>query len=288
MIQAAVRACWLASALQLASAPSAAAGPVYVIVDRETRAYKDAIAGIEQSGQRVEKVAASPAEVEQRLALAPADAVWLALGPAAAQLLGSVARPRRAALFVRANQAPAGVAAVTLEVPYQQQLTWIKTAFPGRRQLVVLRQRNSAAVPEEALRQAATALGLELVFAPVTSSGDAVAALEDALRGRSQQAVLWLLPDPVAVNTDTIAPLVQVALAARMPAVGFSDYFLRVGALAAVTVDYRACGVQALRLAEGGSAQIEAPAAARLTIDGRLAERLGIAVKAGPGVEIQR
>jgi len=288
VIHGAARECWVASALLLALAQTAAADPVYVIIDRETRAYKDAIAGIEQAGHHVERVTASAAEVEQRQALGPADAVWLAMGPPAAQLLGGVTRPRRAALFVRANQAPAGVAAVTLEVPYQQQLTWIKTAFPGRRQLLVLRQRNSAAVPEESLRQAATALGLELVFAPVTSSGDAVAALEDALRGRSQSAVLWLLPDPVAVNNDTIAPLVQVALAARMPAVGFSDYFLRVGALAAVTVDYRACGLQALRLAEGNSARVEAPAAAQLTVDGRLAERLGIAVGTGPGVEIQR
>ncbi|MBN2361557.1 MAG: hypothetical protein JXR83_19045 [Deltaproteobacteria bacterium] len=279
---------WLAGALLLAQPRVAAADQVFVVVDRETRAYRDAIAGIEEAGHRVERISATAVEVARRGAAAPADAIWLGMGPSAAKLLTTLPGTRRAALFVREQQVPAGVSAVTLEVPPAQQLAWIKAAFPGRRQVIVLRQRGGTAVPEEPLQQAAAALGLELVFASVTSSGDAVAAFEDAARRRSQSAVAWLLPDPIAINSDTIAPLIQVALAARMPVVGFSDYFLRVGALAAVTVDYRACGPQALRLAGGQAPRVEPPTAARLTVDGRLAERLGIAVAGGAGIEVQR
>ncbi|MFH1810222.1 MAG: hypothetical protein ABIJ09_15860 [Pseudomonadota bacterium] len=271
-----------------ASQPAPARGPVVVLADRDTRAYKEARAGIEAAaGRPVLLVNSSETERWHQLQRSHGDATWLALGPRATALLKSSPHPRRAALLVQQQEIPPGLAAVPLELPYAQQVAWLKTGFPGRLRLVVLRQPGGP-VDDEALRQAAQAAELDLVLVDVRRSGDAVPALEGALRDRRHSSLLWVLPDPVAVSTDTVAPLVQAALAARVPVVGFSDYFLRVGALGAVVVDYRAVGSQAYGMARDLATSTQAAASAHLEVDGRLAERLGIAVDSGPGVQVRR
>jgi hypothetical protein len=269
------------------AAAAATPEPVAVVLDRDSRAYGQAVTSIERAGHRVTRLKADDPQLAARLRALPPGSSCLAFGPRSAKLLERETRCARAALFVQSREAPAGMPAVTLEVPHTRQLGWLHQAFPGRRHLIVLRQPGASNIDDEELRAAATAAGFELVLAAVRSSGDAVPVLEAALRGRHRSAVVWLLPDPVAISTSTVAPLTQTALAARVPVVGFSEYFLRVGAIAAVAVDYGACGTQALALARAGGGHV-APAAARLVVEGRLAERLGIAVSEGPGVEIRR
>ncbi len=268
-------------------AQGASTAPIVLLADRDTRAYKQAAQGIADAGRPMQR--RDPADPSTAaLLLQPDDGrTWIAMGPRSARLLASATPRARAALLLRRNQVPEGLAAVTLQVPYARQLAWIRQAFPGRYRIVVLRKPGGS-VDDAALRSAAKALDLGLVLADVSSGGDAVPALETALRERRGSTLLLLLPDPVAVSTDTVAPLIQTALAARAPVVGFSDYFLRVGALAAVALDYRACGRQALVLATEAEPRSAPPATARLLVDGRLAERLGITVEAGPGVEVRR
>jgi len=268
--------------------PTTAARQVYVVVDRDTRAYRQAIEGIERAGHHVTRLEADDARTAAALRALPRGTLALSMGPRSTRLLAASGSTEGAALFVRGDAAPAGLPAVTLEVPYEQQLGWIKAAFPGRRRLIVLRQPGSAALDDVSLQETVRTAGLELILADVATAGDAVPALEAALRGQRRGALVWLLPDPVAISTSTVAPLIQTALASRVPVVGFSDYFLRVGAIAAVSVDYGACGLQALRLAAAGAPVHAPPASARLLVAGRLAERLGIAVREAPGVEIRR
>ncbi len=194
---------------------------------------------------------------------------------------------------MKARDAPAGVPTVTLDAPFASQMTWLRTAFPGRTRVIVPRGRRDDDV---GLAAAARAAGLTLELVDVDSAGECVPAVDAALKKRGP-AIILLVPDPVAVTPDTVAPLVQDALAARAPVAGFSTYFLKVGAIAAVDVDAAAMARQALALAvsagargDGGARQaaVVAPASGHLVVDGRLAERLGIAVRSGPGVEVRR
>ena len=276
--------CALVALLGLIAAPPLAGTRVAVIADDGSRPYEDAIQGLTDAGATVERWKATDRDLGARLRK-PEGRTVLALGPKSAALLARSGTGPRAALVPRARDAPAGLAAVTLEIPFGRQLAWLASAFPDRRRVLVVRG-DKAADPE--LRGAARQAGFTLELADVARAGEAVPAAQAVLQRGRRGAILWLLPDPIAVTADTLSPLLQTSLAYRVPSVGFSRYFLRAGALAAVVVDYRAAALQAVALARAGEARVEPAAAARLVVDGRLAERLGIAVGAGAGIEVNR
>lgn len=262
-----------------------AAGDVVVIMDRDSKTYQQAVTQLRSGGHRVQAFILGDAKLVQQLKTKPEQTRWLAMGPRSARWLAQASAKKKAALFVRRNQVPANLSAVTLEVTYRQQMTWMKQAFPGRHRLIVLRQPSDAA-KDAAMLQAAEQSGFDLLLADVQKTGDAVPVFNSALRKRSRSAVFWMLPDPVVVSTDTVAPLIKTALAARIPVIGFTDYFLRIGALAAVVVDYGACAQQALELADAETVSVASPRVAKFVVEGRLAERLGIAIGSGDNIEV--
>jgi ABC-type uncharacterized transport system substrate-binding protein len=261
--------------LCLAGAP-AQPSRVVVIEDAPSKLVDEAVAGLIKDGKSVEVRALGAPLVDA------ADTFFLAAGPKSAQALASSTMQQRAAFLVKASDAPATLASVALDAPLSSQLQWVKLAFPGRARVIVPRSSGAA---DAALTNAAQAAGLALVLVDVKSPGEAVPAVMDALKKSGGPAVILLVPDPVAVTPDTVAPLVQSALADRAPVVGFSTYFLKVGALAAVATDAPDMARQALAATSPGA---QAPKSGHLVVDGRLAERLGVSVHDGPGVEVRR
>lgn len=213
------------------------------------------------------------------------DDVWLALGKGAARALATAPPRLRAAVLVRAGEA-SGLPAVVVDVPVDLQLGWLAAAFPGRTRVLVPRRPGGS--DDATLVSAARARGLSLELVDVRHPGETVPALQAALRRPGAPAVIFLVPDTTALTPDTLAPLAQSALEARTPLVGFSSYFLRIGALAASVADVGPSARQAVALARAGAAVEEVPRSARLQVDGRLAERLGVPVREGPGVEVRR
>lgn len=271
--------------------PSLAGLPVVLLVEKDgergATAVREADASLTGAGARVS--IRTVAEAARSLATTGAgsddDALWLAVGRGAAPALAAATPRRRAALLVRAGEG-AGLPAVVMEVPVERQLAWLADAFPGRRRVLVPRRPGSAV--DEPLLAAAAKHGLQLELVDVQRPAETVPALQQALRRGSAPALIFLVPDTTALTADTLAPLAQTALEARAPLVGFASYFLRIGALAAVVSDAGPMARQAAALAQAGAVVEEAPRAARLLVDGRLAERLGVAVRAGPGVEVRQ
>lgn len=266
---------------------SLAGARVVLLIDKESErsavAVSDARTALGASGATVmvQTVAAASAPWTS----GDDGTVWLALGKGAATALAAAPQRLRAALLVRTGES-AGLPAVVVDVPLDVQLGWLATAFPGRTRVLV--PRRPAGSVDAALRSAAAAHGLTLELVDVMRPGETVPALQAALRRSGAPAVIFLVPDATALTPDTLAPLAQTALEARAPLVGFSAYFLRIGALAAAVSDVGATARQAATLARSGLVVEEAPHAARMVVDGRLAERLGIPVREGPGVEVRR
>ena len=271
----------------LCALPLVMGARLLIVMDGDGRPFQEAASGAETAGLPAERYALTDARLPARLQKATADDVWLAVGPKAALWLATVKSSKRAAVLVRTSEIPPQLAGVSLEVPLEKQAQWLKTAFPGRRRLVAIRSAAFGAQHDAEVNQAARAAGFTLSLGEAASAGEVVPALEAALRQGSGPAVVWLLPDNSAITADSVAPLIQEALARRIPVVGFSAYFLRVGAVAAVTVDYGGLGKQAALLAQSGTGQHAAPMAARLVVDVKLAQRLGIVVAAGDGVELR-
>lgn len=228
--------------------------------------------------------------VDDPLPSAADDVVVLAVGKKSARALAASTLPHKAALFVSSADAPANLAAVVVDVPVADQMAWIARALPGRSRLVIARNPARAAV-DETLKTAAAAAGLTLMLVDVATPGEAVPAVSAALDRPGGKAVLLLLADDAVVTADTIAPLMQAAFRARVPVVGFSSYFAKVGAVAVVTTDVAVMAGEALTLArQAGEAATahNSSASAGLLVDGRLAERLGIPVQSGPHIVVRR
>ncbi|MBI1948429.1 MAG: hypothetical protein HYS27_22270 [Deltaproteobacteria bacterium] len=266
--------------------PSLAGVNVVLLVDKESGrgapAVGEARAALVASGAAV--VVRTVAEAARTWADAD-DAVWLALGKVAAKALANAPPRSRAALLVRAGEA-GGLPAVVVDVPFERQLAWLAAAFPGRTRVLVPRRPGNAA--DAALRAAAATSGLTVELVDVHQPGETVPALQAALRRPGAPALILLVPDATALTPDTLAPLAQSALEARAPLIGFSSYFLRIGALAASIAEVGPSARQAVAAAKAGVVVEEAPRAAHLLVDGRLAERLGVPVREGPGVEVRR
>ncbi len=227
--------------------------------------------------------------------IAADDRVLLAVGRKSAQKISGIDGRKRAALFISRKDAPAGLAAVVVDTPAAVQLPWLAAAFPGRRRVVVARQPGRADRIDDELIAAAVVAGLDLLLVDVARPGDAVAAVDAALARPGGKAIVLFIADDAVITADTIAPLMQAAFRARVPVVGFSAYFKKVGAVAVVDTDVAQMVDEALAMATA-SVDCVAPciapqvasASARLVVDGRLAERLGIPVQAAAHVEVVR
>jgi hypothetical protein len=250
-----------------------------VVSDADTEPYRQAVAALRQVEPSLERFATDDPSLGDRLSRAGVDDLWVALGSRAAMLVAKAPGSRKAAALVKTAEVPPGLSAVTLEVDANRLAGWLTTAFAPRRRLAFL-------VGSAASSWSATPGTIELVR--VRSSADAVSTLARALSGREKESVVYVAPDPGFVTADSVPPLIEAALAARVPIVGFSPYFLRLGALAAIDIDFGAAAVQALRLAQSGRVFIVAPDVVRLVVDGRLSERLGVAVHGGDEIEVRR
>ena len=263
---------------------------VVIVADAPGKLVEDARLALAASGRTVE---VRILEGDGARAFAGSGAsgeriVFLAAGKKSALALARSSIATKAAFLVKREDAPESIASVVLEPSPEEQLAWARIAFPGRTRVIVPRSPSGAQAREDdRWRAAATKTGLTLALVDVKSAGEAVPALEAALKGAP--SIIVFVADAVAVTADTVAPLVKSALGSRTPAIGFSTYFLKVGALGAISVDAGAMASQALALALDASAsRAVSPERARLIVDGKLAERLGVVTRDGPGVEVRR
>ena len=244
---------------------AAPSDPVVLLADN-VAAAQSARSALVADGAFVELVAVA----DGATALTRADATLLGFGRASCARLASAATTRKACIGLEATAA--------------QHLTLVARALPGRTRVIVLRD-PARSTDDEALRAAATAAGVTLVLVDVKSPGEAVPAFVAALRAPGPPPVLLTLPDKTVLTADTVAPLSQAALSARVPLVGTSAYFLKIGAVSAIIVDGADAARAALATARGES---RPPPRASMIVDGRLAQRLGIPVRAGDGIEVRR
>ena len=134
--------------------------------------------------------------------------------------------------------------ALYLGQPLTRHFDLILAALPATRKVGVLLGPSSLA-QEGALRQAAAASGVEVVYLPVRSVGEVVPSL-DKLRGRVD--VLLLLPDPVVVDRGTLAALMLTSYEQRLPIAAYSLPLLQAGAMLALYASPERTGEEAARL----------------------------------------
>lgn len=156
----------------------------------------------------------------------------------------------------------------------------LRRAFPQARRVgLVFDPAETGGYVREA-REAAAALGMELLAREIARPGDLARRLEE-LRGAAD--VIWLLPDPTVLQGENLNLLLLASFESRVPLYAFARKYAELGAVAAAHLDPAALGAQAAAIlhcltapAPGGGARREYARGATLVLNAKVAAKMGL------------
>src|SRR5580658_2626679 len=173
-------------------------------------------------------------------------------------------------------------AAIALDVPLGDILTRMGRVFPGKTRAAIIRNPDANSVPQSTLAAQAKAAGMTL---KVLDCPRPEKLLQLFLSLRGQVDFVVCPPDGTLYNSTTVRPLVLASLENRLPLIGFSESFVRSGAVAAIYPDYFDVGSQAALLAKtylaGGNMPLsEKPRKLKVAANPKVARLLGLRITA--------
>jgi len=134
-----------------------------------------------------------------------------------------------------------------MEIPAVRQFKLLRTFLPNLHQLGVLaNSRYNLATRSEAAAEG-LAHGFQIKEFPVSGEKDVPQQLRALL---STAEALWLIPDSTVITNESIGFILESSLAQRIPVIGFSAEFTRLGALMSISVSYGEVGRETGRLAK--------------------------------------
>jgi putative ABC transport system substrate-binding protein len=135
---------------------------------------------------------------------------------------------------------------VLLEVPVERQLAAIKTLLPHVKHIGTLYDpAKTAAAIDEAQRLIKHSNNADLYATPVSTEKEVPTALNRLL---GSIGALWLIPDSTVLTDESLRFILNSALEAHVPVIGFSREFAKTGALLCLSVNYQDIGRQAGQL----------------------------------------
>jgi putative ABC transport system substrate-binding protein len=139
-----------------------------------------------------------------------------------------------------------------LEIPAERQFKILRMFLPNLRRLGILSNSAGHIAKLKDLSTQAAANSFQLQDFPVESEKDVPQQLRALL---SAADALWLVPDSTVLTNESIGFILETSLARRVPVIGFSPEFTRLGALLSLSVSYgevgRETGVLAKRILDG-------------------------------------
>ena len=173
------------------------------------------------------------------------------------------------------------ISGVSMDISPQVYIAKMRELFPNAKRIGLFYDPwYTAAFVGEAAK-AAVAAGVELVERRVRGPRE----IPGLLDGMGALDFLWMVPDPTVVTAEAVEYLLRFSFQRNVPVFSFSKKYVEMGAVASLDVDPYDMGVQAGELvnllAAGRTGPIRVYArASRLTINTKVAEKMGLAIKA--------
>lgn len=146
----------------------------------------------------------------------------------------------------------ANMTGTLLEIPVDRQLKLLRTFLPTRHRLGILYDPSKSSSRIKDAEPHAAANDFQLQGFPVASEKDVPLQLRALL---ATGEALWLMPDSTVLTDESIRFILESALAQKVPVIGFSPEFTRLGALLSLSVNYgevgRETGLLAKRILDG-------------------------------------
>jgi putative tryptophan/tyrosine transport system substrate-binding protein len=129
----------------------------------------------------------------------------------------------------------ANMTGTVLDIPLDRQVKIMRIFLPTLHRIGTLYDpaKNGSRV-KNAVEQAGI-FDVQVKGLPIESEKDVPQQLRALL---SDVEALWLIPDPVVLTNESIPFILESALARRIPVIGFSPEFTRLGALLSMSIDY--------------------------------------------------
>jgi putative ABC transport system substrate-binding protein len=171
------------------------------------------------------------------------------------------------------------MAGVAIKINIAEQFSRLKKILPDRKRVgVVYTPRFSSKSIEEARQQAAN---YGLVMNPVAIED--AHEMADALNklNREQVDMLWMVADRTTIMPDAVRQTIEHCQGQNIPLIALSIYHVKLGALAAFSVDFQDVGMQTAKLAhhvlaQGAHGEIEYPRKIVIYINSRVQKQLGL------------
>lgn len=180
-----------------------------------------------------------------------------------------------------AGHDPSTRSAIYLDQPLSRQLDLLQALLPDTRRIATLAGPTSMMQTAE-LKTLCTQRGLHLATQSVAANSNPIHALTPLL---DQAEALLALPDPVVFNRASLQAILLTTYRGGLPVLGFSQAYVRAGALAAVHSTAWQIGQQAgewlVELAHTGQWQLGTPrhpAYYSVSVNRQVAKTLGIRV----------
>jgi len=254
------------------------------------RASEAVVAQLTDWGHSVQAVAVEDIADDFRTQADSADVI-VAIGTHAANWLNERIQPTDRLIYCMVAGASrlgldgANVWGVTTDVPFDAQFALIGRALPNARVIgVFFASENDTSRQHLADAQAALPKGWQILTVDVgqyESRADAINALL-----AKKIDIVWTCPDSAVYNGETVHFLLLSALKSNIPVFGFSESFVRIGALLGVGIDPSVQGCQAADLTDrvlqavaSGStdtANIPAETVYKIAVNLIVAQRIGV------------
>ena len=150
------------------------------------------------------------------------------------------------------NLTASNMTGTLLEIPAERQFKILRAFLPDLRRLGMLSNPGGNSTKLKDTVAQAAAQSFQLQEFPVDSEKEVPQQLRSLLGATD---ALLLVPDSTVLTNDSIGFILETALARRVPVIGFSPEFTRLGALISLSVSYgevgRETGMLAKRILDG-------------------------------------
>jgi putative ABC transport system substrate-binding protein len=246
--------CWLL----LGTAVSAPAANILVLKSQNSEPYNQALAGFKAAcGAEFAELNLNGSKTRRAEFIARVTEekprLIVAIGPLAAQMAQAESNGLPILFLMVSNPVRHGlrgdnIAGVSLDIPVTNQFARYRSLMPALKTMGVIYDPSKTAALIAEAKSAATNAGIELIAVEI----DSQRKIRDALKGLIERKIdaLWMVPDETVITPESFKFLAGETSKNHIAFLAASEIFVEVGALAALTPDYKDVGRQACSLAQ--------------------------------------
>jgi putative ABC transport system substrate-binding protein len=175
------------------------------------------------------------------------------------------------------------ISGVSMDIDPSIVLKSIKEVIPSAKRIGLLYNPRYTMLYVNEAKQAARSAGIDLAARQVRDPSEIVPALNEIRDGMD---VLWMLPDPTVISKETVDYMLRYSIQHSIPIFTFSKKYVEMGAIASLDMDPYDMGAQAAEIVarivkgeDNGDGIRVYPRAARLTINVKAAEKMGLKIR---------